>query len=112
LDDRSRAMLPAGLHRLSFQNRALGYEETRAVEIKSTETTTLNLIPQSRIEVTSSEPADVLIDGAAVGSTPLRAHRIDLGTHTVVVKSASGERTITVTATSKPVQVDVDFSKP
>ena len=112
LDDRSRAMLPPGSHTLLFQNRALGYEETRSVQIKSTETTTLNLIPQSRIGVTSTEPAEVLIDGAAVGSTPITARRIDLGTHTVVARSASGERTITVTATSKPVQVDVDFSKP
>jgi hypothetical protein len=112
LDDRSQAMLPAGRHRLRFQNRALGYDEVRTVQIKSTETTTLNLTPQTTIGVTSNEPAEVSIDGALVGGTPLKGHRIPLGTHTVVVRAAGGERQISVEATSKPVQLEIDFTKP
>jgi hypothetical protein len=112
LDDRSQAMLPAGRHRLRFQNRSLGYDEIRSVQIKSTETTTVNLTPQTTIGVTSNQPAEVSIDGAVVGGTPLRGHRISLGTHTVVVRAAGAERQVSVDATSKPVQIDVDFSKP
>jgi hypothetical protein len=112
LDDRSQAMLPAGRHRLRFQNRSLGYDEVRTVQIKPTETTTLNLTPQTTIGVTSNEPAEVSIDGALIGGTPLKAHRIPLGTHTVVVRAAGGERQISVDATSKPVQLEIDFSKP
>jgi hypothetical protein len=112
LDDRSRAMLPPGPHTLHFQNRALGYDETRTVQIKSTGTATVNLAPRTGISVTSTEPAEVLIDGTRVGETPLSAFKIDLGTHSVLVRSPTGERQITVTATSKPVQLDVDFSKP
>jgi hypothetical protein len=111
LDDRSQAMLPAGRHRLRFQNRALGYDEVRTVQIKPTETTTLNLTPQTTIGVTSNEPAEVSIDGAVVGGTPLKGHRIPLGTHTVVVRAAGGERQISVEATSKPVQLEIYFSK-
>ena len=112
LDDRSQAILPAGRHRLRFQNRSLGYDEIRTVQIKPTETTTLNLTPQTTIGVTSNEPAEVSIDGAVVGGTPLKGHRIPLGTHTVVVRAAGGERQMSIEATSKPVQLEVDFTKP
>jgi hypothetical protein len=112
LDDRSQAMLPAGRHRLRFQNRALGYDEIRSVQIKPSETTPVNLTPQTTIGVTANQPAEVSIDGAVVGGTPLRGHRINLGTHTVVVRAAGAERQVSVDATSKPVQIDVDFSKP
>jgi hypothetical protein len=111
LDDRSQAMLPAGRHRLRFQNRTLGYDETRTVQIKPTETTTLTLTPQTTVGVTSNEPAEVLIDGTLVGGTPLRGHRVDLGTHTVVVRTAGGQRQINIDATSKPIQLEVDFTK-
>jgi PEGA domain-containing protein len=112
LDDRSQAMLPAGRHRLRFQNRTLGYDETRTVQIRPTETTTLTLTPQTTVGVTSNEPAEVLIDGTLVGGTPLKGYRINLGTHTVVVRAAGGERQINIDATSKPIQLEIDFSRP
>jgi hypothetical protein len=104
-------MLAPGRHRLRFQNRELGYDETRTVEVRPTETTTINLIPQTTIAVTSSEPAEVVIDGTRAGDTPYDG-KIGLGTHTVTVRAAGAERQLTVEATSKPVQLDVDFSKP
>jgi hypothetical protein len=111
LDERGRAMLAPGRHRLRFQNRALGYDETRVVDVRPTDTTTINLIPETTIAVTSSEPAEVLVDGTRVGDTPYDG-RIALGTHTVTVRTAGAERQLTVEATSKPVQLEVDFSKP
>ena len=111
VDDRGRAMLAPGRHRLRFQNRELGYDETRTVEVRPTETTTINLIPQTTIAVTSSEPAEVVIDGTRAGDTPYDG-KIGLGTHSVTVRAAGAERQLTVEATSKPVQLDVDFSKP
>jgi hypothetical protein len=113
LDDRGRAALAPGTHTLRFRNRTLGYNEVRPVEIAPGETTTLNLLPQTTISVTSTEPAVVSIDGASAGNTPLVKERINLGTRIVIVKTANGtERRFTVTATAKPVQLDVDFSKP
>ena len=90
-DDRGRAMLAPGRHRLRFQNRELGYDETRTVEVKPTETTTINLTPQTTIGVTSNEPAEVLIDGARVGDTPYEGS-VGLGTHSVTVRTAGAER--------------------
>ena len=112
LDDRSRVLLPPGPHKLRFRNKALGYDEVRTVQIRSTETTTLNLIPQTTLSVTASEPAEVLIDGSPAGQTPLADRRVDVGTHTVMVKSSTGQREFTLEATTKPLQLDVDFSKP
>ena len=72
VDDRGRAMLAPGRHRLRFQNRELGYDETRTVEVRPAETTTINLTPQTTIGVTSNEPAEVLIDGTRVGRHAVR----------------------------------------
>lgn len=112
LDDRSRVLLPPGPHKLRFRNKTIGYDEVRTVQIRSTETTTLNLIPQTTLSVTASEPAEVLIDGSPAGQTPLADRRVDVGTHTVMVKSSTGQREFTLEATTKPLQLDVDFSKP
>jgi hypothetical protein len=112
LDERGRTTLAAGPHKLRFQNRALGYDEVRTIEIKPSETFTLNLLPQTSISVTSTQPAEVWIDGARIGETPQSNLKINLGTRSVVVKNSTDERHFTITATSKPVRLDVDFSKP
>jgi hypothetical protein len=110
LDDRGRAMLAPGKHRLRFQNSELGYDETRTVEITPTGTTTLNLLPQTPIAITSNEPAEVLIDGTKAGDTPYTG-RMPFGAHTISVRTAAGvERRFPVEATMKPVQLEVDFS--
>jgi hypothetical protein len=112
-DDRGRAMLPAGPHKLRLRNRDLDYDEVRTVEINPGDTTTLNLAPQTTISVTATEPSEVWIDGKRVGETPVANLRIGLGSRVVLVRPATGdERQFTVTATAKPVQIDVDFSKP
>lgn len=111
VDDRGRAMLTPGRHRLRFQNSELGYDETRTVQVRPADTTTVNLKPETTLTVSSNEPAEVLIDGTSAGETPFEG-RIGLGTHTVTVRTAGGERELTIAATSKPVQLEVDFSKP
>jgi hypothetical protein len=115
VDDQNQVMLPPGSHELRLENRALGYSETRRVQIEPGKTTSLSLVPSpSTLTVTSSSPATVLIDGAQAGETPLIDHPVPLGTRDIVVRSATGqERRFTrrVTATP-PVRIDVDFSKP
>lgn len=111
LDDRNRALLSAGRHRLRFANQALGYEETRTVAIKPTETVTINLNPKAIVRVKASEPAEVLIDGTRAGEVPFEGS-VTLGTHTVTVRSSGGERQFTIQATSKPTVLEADFSKP
>lgn len=114
LDDRSQVMLPPGPHELQLENRALGYRETRRVEVEPGQVTSLSLVPpSSTLTVTATLPAEVLIDGARVGETPLTNQPITLGTRDIVVRSAAGgERRFTMPVTVTPVRIDVDFSKP
>jgi hypothetical protein len=111
LDERGRAMLAPGSHSLRFQNSPLAYDETRTVEVRPREGTAVRLNPQTTLAVTSNEPAEVLIDGMPAGDTPFEG-RVALGSRNVTVRTAGSERQFTVEATSKPVRLEVDFSKP
>lgn len=113
LDDRNQIMLPPGHHELRLANRALGYEDVRQVDLTPGEVTTLSLKPPpSTLTVTATEPADVWLDNARVGETPLNALPVELGSHDIVVRrAAGGERRFTVTITVRPFTLDVDFSK-
>jgi PEGA domain len=114
LDERNQVMLPPGRHTVRLANRTLAYDEVREVEMRPGETTSLTVTPQpSTMTVTSTEPAEVWLDGVQVGETPLNARPVDLGTHEIIVRRAAGDdRRFTVTVTVKPLTLNVDFSKP
>jgi len=114
LDDRNQVMLAPGRHNLRIVNRALAFDAVRQVEVKPGENTTLSIPPpQSTIAVTANEAAEVLVDGARAGNTPLDGFAVDVGTREIVVRrAAGGERRYTVTVTTKPFALTVDFSKP
>jgi len=60
--------------------------------------------------VTAAEAAEVWLDGARVGETPLNAAPVPLGTYELVVKRATGgERRFTVTIGAAPFTLNVDF---
>jgi len=112
LDDRSQVMLPPGPHELLLANRALGYQETRHVDVRPGETTQLSIAPpQSKATFTATAPAEVWLDGKHVGQTPLIDLPVDIGTHHVKMKSGSAEQQFTVTATMTPLAFNGDFSK-
>ena len=98
LDDRNQVMLPSGSHELRFENRALGYEEVRKVDIKSGAVTTLSIVPaRSSLTVTSSVPGEVWLE---------------LGTREVVLRTPDGDvRRFTVTVTTRPVTLDASPGK-
>jgi hypothetical protein len=113
LDERTQLMLPPGVHELRFENKALGFYGTRKIEIEPGKTATVTLTPGgSTLSVSASAPAEVFVDGQRVGDTPLVDYPIALGTRDIVVKGAGGERRFTQTITTKPLRLEVDFSKP
>jgi hypothetical protein len=114
LDDRNQIMLPPGSHELRLVNRALGFDSVRQVELKPGELVTLSVKPPpSTMTVTATEAAEVWLDGARVGETPLNTVPVELGTHEIVVKrAAGGERRFTVAVTVNPFTLNIDFSKP
>ena len=114
MDDRHQIMLSPGCHVLRLVNRGLAYDAVRQVDLKPGEVTTLTVAPPpSSITVTATEAAEVWLDGARVGETPLDAFAVPLGSHEILVKrAAGGERRITATVTVNPYTLHVDFSKP
>ena len=110
-DERNQILLPPGVHELRIANKTLAYEATWSVEIKPGEKTNLRVTPEpSTLTVTASEAAEVLLDGARLGETPLNAAPVPLGTHELVVKrAAGGERRFTITVGVKPFTLNVDF---
>jgi hypothetical protein len=114
LDDRNQVMLPSGAHELRFENRALGYEEVRRVDVRSGAVTSLSIVPpRSSLSVTSTAPAEVWLDGTSAGQTPLNALPVELGTREVLVRTPDGDvRRFAITVTTKPVVLDANFSKP
>jgi hypothetical protein len=113
LDDRNQVMLPAGPHDLRFENRTFGYSEVKHVDIQPGHGTTLSIAPpKSLLNVSASAPAEVLVDGASIGQTPITDAPIDIGTRDVVVRSTSGEeKRQTITVTTRPVTLTIDFAK-
>jgi hypothetical protein len=114
LDERYQVMLPPGPHELRLQNRALGYDEVRRVDLKPAEKATLSIVPpKTTITVTATETAGVWVDDLPAGGTPLTDWPVNLGSHSVMVRTPAGaERRFTLTATVKGVRLDVDFAKP
>lgn len=114
LDARNEILLAPGRHLVVFENRALGYREERQIDVSPGATTDVALAPPpSKLTVTATLPADVIIDGERAGVTPLVDRDVPLGTREIVVRSDSGaERRFTLTLTVKPARIDVDFSKP
>ncbi len=112
LDDRGQAMLPPGSHELHLENKALGYQEVRQVEVRPGETARLAITPPtSTLNVTATAPAEVWLDGVVVGQTPLADFAVEIGTHDLRVKSAAGERRVTALVTVKPFELNVDFAE-
>jgi hypothetical protein len=113
LDDSNQVLLAPGPHDIRVENRTLGVNDVRHVEIRPGETTVLTLdTPHSKLTVTSSEPATVSIDGQPAGSTPLADFLVPVGTRELAVTSAAGVvRRQTLTVTMQSQLVDVDFSK-
>jgi hypothetical protein len=110
-DDRHQIMLPAGPHELHFINRGLAYDAVRQVDVKPGEATNLQLTPEpSSLTVTATDAAEVWLDGARLGDTPLNSAPVPLGAHEIIVKRASGgERRFSVTIGAKPFNLNVEF---
>ena len=112
-DERGQIMLPPGFHEIQFANKALGYAHTQRVEVKPGEVTRVTVTPpRAQLTVTTSDPAEVFLDGIKIGDAPVTDLAIDPGMHEVFVKRPGAERRFTITAGDTPTAINVDFSKP
>jgi hypothetical protein len=112
-DKENRIMLSPGRHDLQFTNRSLGYVGSQSVVVRPGEVTTASVVPpKTVVTLTTIPPAEVWIDGTRVGETPLVDLEVAIGTREFLFKHATlGERRVTTTVTTKPLRIDVDFTK-
>jgi hypothetical protein len=112
LDDSNQIMLAPGAHELTFENRRFGFAATRRVDVKPGDRTDVSIeVPPSKLTINASEPAEVTVDGALIGTAPLVDVDVPLGTREIVVKNADGvERRQTITVTVEPVVLEIDFA--
>jgi hypothetical protein len=110
-DERNQFLLPPGIHQLRLTNKQLAYDSVRRIEVKPGDTFALRLTPDpSKLTVTASEAAEVWLDGARIGETPLNAFPVPLGSHDLLVKRvAGGERRFPITIGANPFTLHVDF---
>lgn len=114
LDDRNRVLLKPGEHDIQIENRDLGYSEVRKVSIEPGATATVSLEPPfSTLSVTAASQSEVTVDGVDIGETPITNVPVKMGTRTIVVTDRIGNtRRMTITVTSRPVLLDVNFTRP
>jgi hypothetical protein len=106
--------LSAGRHNLEFVNNALGYREHRTVEINGSQITSITLdMPRGTVHVNALPWAEVWIDGAHVGDTPLSNLSLPIGTHDIVFRHPQygAQRRVIVVGTTQTLHIGVDLRK-
>jgi hypothetical protein len=109
-----RVMVTAGRHDLTLVNDALGYSDTRTVQVSAGKTATVSVeIPKGTIALNAQPWAEVWIDGEKIGETPIGNYELSVGTHDVLFRHPDlGEQHYSTTVTLKaPARLSVDLRK-
>jgi len=110
----SKIMLAAGHHDITLLNRSLGYQEARKVDVTAGKTMSIKVEPPKvNISVNARPWADVSLDGASLGQTPISNLQVAVGAHEMVFRHPQlGERRQSVTVTVKgPNRIAADLTK-
>jgi len=110
----AKFMLASGRHDVVLSNDALGYRETRRLDIAPGRTTTVRVEgPKTTLSLNALPWAEVTLDGTSLGQTPIANTTVAVGRHTVVYRHPDfGERTQTITVTRQgPNRFAVDLRK-
>ena len=110
-----RIMVPAGHHDLEMVNELIGYRGTRSVQVSPGKVTNVAVdLPKGAMAINALPWAEVWMDGAKIGETPIGNFAVAAGSHDVVFRHPElGERRETVLVTLKnPLRLSVDMRKP
>ncbi len=107
-----RLLLPAGRHDLEFINEALGYQESRTVNVSPGRVSEITLdTPRGTVHLNALPWAEVFVDGRRVGETPIANLLLPIGEHAIVFRHPQlGERRQDiVVGLTTPVRVGVEL---
>jgi PEGA domain len=110
--DSERVMMSAGKHELELVNDTLGYRATRSVQVPAGRVARVNVdLPQGVVNLNATPWAEVWIDGARVGETPIGNLAVAIGPHEVVFRHPQlGEKRHAISVTlGAPVRVSMDM---
>ena len=89
-----------------------GYSQTQEVDIEPGEVKTVNVDPKGTVSLNAVPWAEVWLDGAKLGDTPLAGTPVPLGTREFVFKNPQfGEKRATIKVRATPPTTSDDFSK-
>jgi hypothetical protein len=110
--ENGKILLAPGNHTLTVSNRDLDYSSVQRVQIRAGEEAVINVAPTGQVNLNAQPWAEVWIDGARAGETPIANLKVPLGTREFIFKHPQfGERKVTATVTTKPSALSVDFNK-
>jgi len=91
---RGPLVVPAGHHELDLISDSLGYRSRRAVDAKPGQIVSVTVTPPNgNVSINALPWAEVWLDGAALGQTPLGKVSVALGEHEIVFRHPDlGER--------------------
>ena len=107
-----RIMLMPGPHTLRMVNAALGFETTFAVTVRPGVLGSVAVqVPNGSLSVNAVPWAEVLLDGAVIGETPIANYAVAPGSHELVFRNPRfpEQRRTVVVSLSSPTHVGVDL---
>jgi hypothetical protein len=103
-----RVMMAAGKHVLEFVNPALGFRETRTVQVAPGKVAALTIVmPKGSVNLNATPWAEVWMDGRRIGDTPIGNLEVPIGPHEFVFRHPEfGEKKHAVAVTTgAPVRI-------
>jgi hypothetical protein len=104
-----KMMLAAGNHTLELQNESLGYTGSVDVRVRPGSTTSVSVVPRTKVTVEAPEGTELAVNGEAMGTLPNTKLEVPLGTAEFVMRYKDEERRLVVPVTMlSPVVVKYD----
>ncbi len=107
-----RIMLMPGVRGLRLTNPALGFERVVQVAVEAGATSRVTVpVPNGSLSVNAVPWAEVLLDGAVIGETPIANLAVLPGTHEIVLRNPKfpEQRRTIVVSLAAPLRVGVDL---
>jgi hypothetical protein len=116
LGDVREGRLPAlpGTHEIEIVNETLGFRETRRVDVEPARDAIVTVhLPYGAVDLNATPWAEVWLDGARIGETPIGSLSLPIGPHEFVFRHPEfGERRYAIALTAgEPVRLSVDMTR-
>jgi hypothetical protein len=110
----AQLMVPAGRHHFVFVNQTVAVRLRQFVDVPAGQVVKVALdLPPGMLNLTSEQPAQVLLDGEVIGDTPLVSVPAKLGPHEIIFRSTRyGDVSYSVNVTlAAPIRLNCTFAK-